>query len=277
MLSIAATINGNPVRVLELKSDADIAELMIETRTRVVDFIATAVLKFGFEDIEYLKKITPNDFTSSTCRMILERSRMNGTNPLFDIEENLMNRQAALSRQLYASLKVDKGLLINETGGFNSAYELLEGKEYGPSSLFFEGQRLTYTVNKPTTFINLENDPFLERYVVEKLGKLDPNFSFVTNLGRFGVDDLTHVFTEFKSNGGTTVFMYTTGTNVQQMYDYVKAAKRAGITTFYFKFNAGINDAIVQFLSDIEADGIRCVEIQDVTRPLGIDPALFSL
>lgn len=47
MLSITATINGNPVRVLELKSDTDIAELMTETRPRVLGFIATEVRKGG--------------------------------------------------------------------------------------------------------------------------------------------------------------------------------------------------------------------------------------
>lgn len=110
----------------------------------------------------------------------------------------------------------------------------------------------THVINDKTQYINLENDPHLEEHTRQYLGQRDPKFSYILNLGGYSKDALVQVFTEFKAKGGKTVYVYTTGMNVPQMYEYFDAAQKAGLHDFEFHFNAFITDRIQGFIEHIK-------------------------
>lgn len=111
---------------------------------------------------------------------------------------------------------------------------------------------MTYTIKENTQYINLENDPELEERTRQYLGERDANYSHILNLHKFSKANLVKVFTEFKANGGSIVHVYTTGTNVPQMYEYFDAAKEAGLNDFVFEFNAGTGNGIDRFINHIK-------------------------
>lgn len=147
--------------------------------------------------------------------------------------------------------KISKGqkLLVNPLGGYCT---MGDDVVILSETTFETAFQLTYTINKNTQYINLENDPELEERTRQYLGERDPNYSHILNLHKFSKDDLIKVFTEFKENGGSIVHVYTTGTNVPQMYEYFEAAKDAGLNDFVFEFNAGTENGISEFIQHIK-------------------------
>lgn len=146
--------------------------------------------------------------------------------------------------------KIAKGqkLLVNPLGGYCS---MGDDVVILSETAFETAFQLTYTINKNTQYINLENDPELEERTRQYLGERDPNYSHILNLHKFSKKDLVSVFTEFKENGGSIVHVYTTGTNVPQMYEYFEAAKEAGLNDFVFEFNSGTENGIDDFIKHI--------------------------
>lgn len=146
---------------------------------------------------------------------------------------------------------ISKGrkLLVNPLGGYCF---MTDDVNILSEDSFETAFQLTYSIKANTQYINLENDPELEERTRQYLGERDPNYSHILNLHKFSKDDLVKVFTEFKENGGSIVHVYTTGTNVPQMYEYFEAAKDAGLNDFVFEFNAGTENGISEFIQHIK-------------------------
>lgn len=144
-------------------------------------------------------------------------------------------------------------LIVNDSGGYFPMTDpdcVVKQWEFQPE------REITYEIVSDCRYINLENDEALEHRTVEYLReeKGCDQFSFITMLHQYDKRELTDIFKKFKRAGGEVVHVYTTGTNVKQMYDYVEAALNADIGEFEFEFNAGINDAIREFLNDINSE-----------------------
>ena len=103
-------------------------------------------------------------------------------------------------------------------------------------------------INENTKYINLENDPKLEKYSENYLKDKDVNYSYITNLSSHTNNQLKAIFKEFISKGGTTVYVYTTGMKIQQMYDYFNTAVDTGLSSFEFEFNSEITTDIKLFI-----------------------------
>jgi len=167
---------------------------------------------------------------------------VNGGNPLLKMAEHLK------SKELNFIKLIEEGeiILVNRVGGYctfrEDYYTILEERKVDVPK--------HYIIKENTKYINLENDPQLEKHSIEYLKTVDPNYSYITNLSVHTFEDLIDIFCEFVEAGGDTIYVYTTGMNIEQMYEYTEAAALAGISNIEFEFNAGISNEIQAFLDD---------------------------
>jgi len=166
-------------------------------------------------------------------------------------------KEMALNSVRSSLLRLDCPVFMNKNGGFcptmnknkdgelEDYLEIVEEKEFES----FDHQ-VRYYMRKNTKYLNLENDWELERDAVKWLETKDRNFSYITELSTLTLDwQLPKLIKEFIDNGGTHIYVYTTGQNYKQMYDYSKTAIKAGIENFVFDFNSGMDEHINEFIT----------------------------
>lgn len=181
------------------------------------------------------------DSAGSLLTATLIKCQFQGLSPALEIDNVMFKKFLNMAKYIQNGRK----LLINSLGGYCPAPEDATFEFEEDIDLSFKP---TYVVNDNTTYINLENDKSLEDNAKNYLISKDKNYSYVLNLSCHTEDQLKAIFEEFVSKGGTTVYVYTTGLKVQQMYDYFNTAKSTGINQFEFVFNSGINENIQEFL-----------------------------
>lgn len=146
-----------------------------------------------------------------------------------------------------SSLAKGEKLLVNRCGGITPVFDGTKIVEIYDKEL--EDGIPKDIIKEVTAYIVLENDYVLPRESERYLKAVDPNYSTIFNLrGRFHY--LEDRLKKFMDNGGHTVFVYTTGMDVPQMYEYVKKIIAADLKNLVFHFNTGINESIQEFLDD---------------------------
>ena len=142
-------------------------------------------------------------------------------------------------------------VVINKRGGYFPCIEsmdikILDIKEY------IHDKRKYVNIPNNTKTINLENDLHLEKLAISYMKSIDPNYSSITKLREFDFLELVEIFKVFIKNGGQTAYIYTTGIDTEQMYEYTNALIVAGVQNVHFEFNSGINNKIQLFLDTIQ-------------------------
>lgn len=168
------------------------------------------------------------------------------SNPLLNMVAHALQNTSVFT----TAIANGETILVNDKGGY--CY-------YDPNyhTIIDSSDNITptnYFIPKNTKYINLENDAELELKAIKYLDDVDPNYSYITHLASFDIPQLIEIFTLFKQAGGEVVYVYTTGINVSQMFDYTEAAISAGLLRFEFEFNAGMDDAIQEFLDDFDSN-----------------------
>jgi hypothetical protein len=136
-------------------------------------------------------------------------------------------------------------MFANKKGEVEAFLEIVEEKEFETFD-----DIVKYKIPENTTYLNLENDWEMERASYEWISKKDENFSYITELSTLHLEyQLPGLIKKFVKNGGTHIYVYTTGQNYKQMYDYSKVAIQAGIKNFVFDFNSGWDDNINDFIA----------------------------
>lgn len=107
-----------------------------------------------------------------------------------------------------------------------------------------------YYIQKGSKVINLENDFELESEARDYMNKnFDRNYSYISDMKTYTDKDFKKVFSEFREQGGEVVYVYTTGIDYQQMYEYSRHCLDAGLKDFRFHFNSGIGKDIEDFIN----------------------------
>ena len=139
------------------------------------------------------------------------------------------------TRNMYEMIQKGHKLIINDIGGYctitHDDYEIV--KKYEKEKHFF--------VNTNTRYINIENDPWLEKYTTDHLTRLDKNYSHITQARNLDKNDLMEIFTKFKANGGIGIWQYTTAMDIKQLYMFINIGIESGLTEFIVNFNNGRN------------------------------------
>ncbi len=151
-----------------------------------------------------------------------------------------------IRRMIKCSLDGEQ-IMLNKVGGYCFLTDdtvILKEEDYEFT------KELTHVINDNTKFINLENDSELEQHTIDHLSKIDPNYSYVCGLRNYSQGELIEVLEEFKSKGGESGYIYTTGFDVKQVHEYCSAFHTAGITKIDFEFNAGIEKELQLLLDE---------------------------
>lgn len=227
---------------LLLETFNELTEYMEFTSGRVVQQITRLLKsKVGPERWDHMITRTPEGGILAAAIMYCHT---HGKSPLLEMDGIIQKKYLNMADKIAKGEK----LLVNPLGGYCT---MGDDVSILSETTFETAFQLTYTIKKNTQYINLENDPELEERTRQYLGERDPNYSHILNLHKFSKKDLVTVFTEFKENGGSIVHVYTTGTNVPQMYEYFEAAKEAGLNDFVFEFNSGTENGIDRFIKHI--------------------------
>lgn len=181
------------------------------------------------------------DPAGSVLATTLVTCQFKGLSPVFEIDKVMFKKFLNMAKYIANGRKV----LVNRLGGYCPAPEDATFEFEEEIDLSFVP---TYFINENTKYINLENDPKLEKYSENYLKDKDVNYSYITNLSSHTNNQLKAIFKEFISKGGTTVYVYTTGMKIQQMYDYFNTAVDTGLSSFEFEFNSEITTDIKLFI-----------------------------
>lgn len=228
---------------LLLETFNELTEYMEFTSGRVVQQITRLLKsKVSPERWDHMITRTPE---GSILAATLIYCQAEGKSPLLEMDGLIQQKFLNMADNISKGRK----LLVNPLGGYCF---MTDDVNILSEDSFETAFQLTYSIKANTQYINLENDPELEERTRQYLGERDPNYSHILNLHKFSKDDLVKVFTEFKENGGSIVHVYTTGTNVPQMYEYFEAAQDAGLNDFVFEFNAGTENGISEFIQHIK-------------------------
>ena len=190
---------------------------------------------------------------AGALRLAIGMSKVDGVNPIYSVDKY----QCSISQNKLNTLLEHGNVLINGVGGYTH-YDpeymvVLSKKEMKP----IDQLKNFYHIPSGTKYLNLENDPELEEYTQNTLSTIDVDFSYVVNLRSFSKERLEEVFTEFVSKGGQGLWIYTTGSDLEQLQDYVILASRVGIKKYYFTFNSGISEELHETLVYFKSIGLE--------------------
>lgn len=234
------TVEGQWILV---ENPVDLMAFMEHTSNQVVAQVSHLIREKA--EVESWGDLPRNTPAAGILAATVAHCKLHGKNPIYELD-GIINKRFS---NMLAEILDGKRVLINSAGGYCFMLPEWEIETEEPVDM---GWKPTHVINDKTQYINLENDPYLEAHTRQYLGQRDTNFSYILNLGGYTKDALVQVFTEFKAKGGKTVYVYTTGMNVPQMYEYFDAAQKAGLNDFEFHFNAFITDGIQGFIEHIK-------------------------
>lgn len=105
-----------------------------------------------------------------------------------------------------------------------------------------------YYIGKNSKVINLENDFELENEATDYMRTNFKSYSYIKDMKVLTDTQFLNIFNEFVAQGGDTVYVYTTGVDYEQMYEYSRYALQSGLKNFIFDFNSGIGKDINRFI-----------------------------
>ena len=177
----------------------------------------------------------------------------NPSNPLMGLNQAVNDLQEVITNMV-----VECDLLINKSGGYQPIHHY-DDLENIRDFVFCEHKVL---IRENTKYLNLENDNELESDAINYLESVDDNYSYVLNLRSYGKETLTNIFREFYSFGGNYIYVYTTGSDIDQMKFYIQCAIEAhkdydkfgfiASPIFYFEFSGIVTDELSDYMYTLE-------------------------
>lgn len=166
-------------------------------------------------------------------------------------DANVIDRFAVAAHNCKIKI-LDMGYMvcINSSGGYIPVKEEDIVEILGSINL----RNKNLTLNNSNVIV-LENDPIMDEFTVEYFNKLNQPFSSIVNLREeMKRDSLKNSLEQFKNNclnETQIVFVYTTGIDEQQMYDYAQMCLDNGLTNFeyFFSVDTDTNDKFINWLN----------------------------
>ncbi len=187
-------------------------------------------------------------------------------NPIFQVQGSAETMKHGMR------LFIVKGqsLFVNRNGGYTPITKgVVEIVERIENVQYKDKAKTPHIPNRKTKVINLENDYEMEDYSHNFITNYlnDTSYSIVYELRLWTKNELINIFKDFIKQGGETIYVYTTGRDVEQMYEYSSAAIEAGLQDFRFCFNSGTDKDIDNFVSWLsERAKVKLYEVEDRYR-----------
>lgn len=202
------------------------------------------------DDFRYaIKKKIPKSrwdhFYGSPLSLGTNIAKIKGKSPIIEACQLLDIKQSGMMKTL-----LDFGaIFVNSNGGYhNFSYEthtILKENDV------FLGRKKIIKFAENPSLLNLENDPMLEDYTERFFLKNNLEISYLCNLRNFSYSDLVSTFTDFKSKGGSGLYVYTTGMDIEQMEDYCKAAIESKLESIKIDFNVSFSKEHKEMLDSL--------------------------
>ncbi len=171
------------------------------------------------------------------------KANINGGNPILDSIKGL-DETTDYKRDL-----IERGerVVVNSNGGF---FWLLPHHEIVNEECWDGDSNRDHLVciRDNTVLLNLENDPELEQHSIDYMSERDENYSYILDMRGWSYGAMKHHFTEFKDNGGESLYVYTTAMDVPQVDMYLKLAVDCGIMKAIIELNAGTSTELTRVM-----------------------------
>ena len=197
------------------------------------------------------------DFDFSYIKTGVRWSNIKNTqNPLLGLSQSIKQLQESI---IDCVLKGE--VLINISGGYCPVDERQEITNIRN----FDYCEQNCLIRENTKYLNLENDSKLESDAIGFLKTVDDNYSYLLNLRNYSNKTLENIISRFYENGGKYIYVYTTGSDIEQMESYINCAINAHIKNektrfsdkplFIFEFSGTVDKELSDFMYDLEIKG----------------------
>lgn len=167
-------------------------------------------------------------------QLSIHRSNVSGKNLIYCLDSATSSLIQSLAKHLAKG-----AVFLNQSGGF-CPMRLLEMVSISGVVNSDELKPPNVNIKQGSKFLILENDPQLEAKAIKICSKnLDDSFSYIVNLRELSSLQLRRTFQQFITQGGEGLYVYTTGSDIEQLYEYVSIACQTGMKKIVFTFTAG--------------------------------------
>ncbi len=242
MKAITIDFYGQPANYILLENIDDVLEYA-DDLCHSVEEGAQRMIKSNLPP-ERFDHLCATDKVGNLIRGAVMKTQITGGASILELGHQANDK---IQRMINCSLDGEQ-IMLNSMGGYCFLTDdtvILSKEDYEFT------REPTHVIKDNTKFINLENDAMLEQHTIDHLSKIDPNFSHVCSLRNYSQSELIEVFKEFKSKGGESGYIYTTGFDITQVEEYCAAFQAAGITKIDFEFNAGIKPELQRTLDTL--------------------------
>lgn len=243
------TINGYDYWVF-LEHDWLIKFLEWQRDNILADF--TTILKSGiaYDRWDHFSGKTIKTIHAMACIKLLR-----GDVAPFNVHQQSLSEYAMSFFSGFDRCKEDEVLVVNNNGG----YTYFKKNELGVIKDFVIDVMQNVHLVANSKIITIENDPMLEEWTKETV---KVPFSYILELRKFTSDQLKTAFWDWKKTitncvHGSTLLVYTTGIDFEQMKKYLTVAKSAHIDVVLLIPSAGhslLFDTAVEFGKSINLD-----------------------
>lgn len=153
-------------------------------------------------------------------------------------------------------LLVERGtVLLTKAGGFSYLGHKDEVLSRRPFEATF--RRPLPIWDEEAVVVNLENDPVPELFATEYMEKRWGKFNVVLCLWEYEEGELCHLFNMMRRRKVRTVYVYTTGMDVEKMYQYLRCTIKSRIPNLVMDFVGKENDRHMAFLAQARRAGLN--------------------
>lgn len=229
--------------------------ILLETVDDVNEHFEIASSDFAFDFLKFHKESkSPEDFLtgdSSLFKLGAMVSQRTGKSAVVEASKFLDRKM----NTIFSMICFDgRSVFINCNGGYrplSDKAEILESKVIGSQK-----KQIVHVAKSPS-LINLENDPEIEDKTIQYFKSNNLELSYICHLRNFTEDDLIETFNDFGKKGGYGVHVYTTGSDVDQMFEYANAIIKSSMKSVVFEFNAGIFDGHDEVIALLKENKIK--------------------
>ncbi len=181
---------------------------------------------------------------ASAFRAAALKAGINGGNPVLDSIAGL----EATSDYKRDLIERGERVVVNSNGGY---FWLMPHHEIVSEEFWDSNADRDHLVNirENTVLLNLENDPELEKHSIEYMQARDENYSYILDMRGWSNDVMKYHFLKFKENGGRSLYVYTTATDVPQVAMYLGLAIECDINEATIELNSGTSPALADVLT----------------------------
>ena len=148
-------------------------------------------------------------------------------------------------------------VLVNKVGGWQILHAKDEHKVIERKPYDIRNRRLEPLHHGEPKVVCLENDPKPEKHAIERMRKEWDGYVVILCLREYDTHELEQTLSDLNAKGVNDVYVYTTGGDVPQMYEYLDALVAAGMRRLFMEFTGNSREEHVDFCDAARGKGVE--------------------